>query len=205
MRLDNLFATPVFTFQVAEADKLNAALIQDIKALQAASSGLQRSNQNGWHSDYDFFKREEVSFKRLAYELMGGVKAATQKIAPEFNLDKVGTQVEGWINVNSQGAFNSPHDHPGFVWSGCYYVQVPESLKGRSGMIEFLDPRTNIAASGLPNTAAFATKVQHKPRAGMFFIFPSYLMHWVYPNEELEDRISIAFNVRFVQHRKEAQ
>ena len=28
-------------------------------------------------------------------------------------------------------------------------------------------------------------------------IFPSYLRHWVYPNEEESERVSIAFNIRY--------
>ena len=199
MKLDHLFSTPVFTFHVKDADSLNVALINDIQALRATSQGLQRSNQKGWHSENDFFKREEPSFKKLAVALMTGVKAATQKLAPDYGLDNVDMLVEGWINVNSTGAFNVPHDHPGYVWSGCYYVQVPPTPIGSSGVLEFLDPRTNIAVSGLSNTAAFSNKVQRKPKAGLFYIFPSYLMHWVYPNEEQDERISIAFNVRFVR------
>lgn len=201
MKLDHIFTTPI-TFMVKDADHLNNAFIKDIEVLWATSEGLHRSNQKGWHSQNDFFNREEASFKRIAGALIAGVKAATLTIVPAFDQDKVKMHVEGWVNVNPKGAFNTPHDHPGFVLSGCYYVQVPES-EGRGGMIEFLDPRNNISVYGLPSEAVFSNKIKRKPKAGIFYIFPSYLMHWVYPNEEECDRISIAFNVRFIKKTSE--
>ena len=30
-------------------------------------------------------------------------------------------------------------------------------------------------------------------------MFPSYLRHWVYPNESEEERVTIAFNARFAK------
>jgi hypothetical protein len=33
----------------------------------------------------------------------------------------------------------------------------------------------------------------------MLLMFPSYLRHWVYPNESDQDRVTIAFNVRFAR------
>jgi len=31
-------------------------------------------------------------------------------------------------------------------------------------------------------------------------VFPSYLTHWVQPNEEAFDRITVAFNIRYLKH-----
>ena len=43
----------------------------------------------------------------------------------------------------------------------------------------------------------FSPKRTLTPKEGMILIFPSYLRHWVYPNEEDEDRISMAFNFKY--------
>jgi hypothetical protein len=44
----------------------------------------------------------------------------------------------------------------------------------------------------------FASKVAILPEPGMLILFPSFLRHWVYPNEQDADRTTIAFNARFV-------
>lgn len=193
------FPTPVFWFRVPEAEQLNAVLVKDAHAMRSASEGLTRSNQNGWHSQTDLFQRPEASFRSLTRSIREAVYTVTQKVAPKFELEGRQVLSEGWININEKGAYNTPHRHAGFLWSGCYYVQVPANPSGRSGQIEFIDPRARDATQTLGDCEAFCGKIQHRPQAGMLVIFPSYLLHWVYPNEESEERISIAFNVRFGQ------
>jgi uncharacterized protein (TIGR02466 family) len=196
MKYEALFASPVFTYHVRDAQRLNSELLSDIKALQLTAAGIGRSNQGGWHSSRDFFERPEASFRQLGRALLLGVKEATLEIMPDVNFEALNARVNGWVNVNPTGAYNTPHDHGGYSWSGCYYVQVPHSDTGRSGMIEFLDPRTNMSSHQFGSLQLFGSKALRRPQAGSFLLFPSYLMHWVYPNEEEQDRISIAFNVR---------
>ena len=83
-----------------------------------------------------------------------------------------------------------------------YYVSLPEKKDStsRSGSIELLDPRTNTAAMATDiarSSAYFSPKRTLTPKNGMVLIFPSYVRHWVYPNEEEEDRISMAFNFKY--------
>ena len=191
------FPTPIFWFRVPDADRLNAALVNDALAMRAVSEGLTRSNQKGWHSETDLFRRPETSFKSLTRSIGEGLFSVTQKVAPKFEMEGRQMVSDGWVNINDTGAYNTPHRHPGFTWSGCYYVQVPENPSGRSGVIEFIDPRGQDSMQTLGDCEAFTSKLQHRAQAGMLVIFPSYLMHWVYPNEEVEQRISIAFNARF--------
>jgi uncharacterized protein (TIGR02466 family) len=191
------FPTPIFWFQVPDAAQLNADLVKDTMAIRATSKGMRRSNQNGWHSDTDLFRRPEASFKSLTRSIGEAVYTVTQKVAPKFELKDRQVISEGWVNVSDTGAYNTPHRHPGFVWSGCYYVQLPDKPRGRSGQIEFIDPRARDAGQTLGDCEAFASKMQYQPVAGTLVVFPSYLLHWVYPNEEAGERISIAFNVRF--------
>ena len=126
----------------------------------------------------------------------------TKEIAPEFKPENMDMKGEGWVNVNPQHGFNVPHDHPGYTWSGVYYVSLPEKKdpKSRSGSIELLDPRTNTAAMATDiarSSTYFSPKRTLTPKNGMILIFPSYLRHWVYPNEEEADRISMAFNFKY--------
>jgi uncharacterized protein (TIGR02466 family) len=126
----------------------------------------------------------------------------SKQVAPEFTGDQYDMKGEGWVNINPQHGFNVPHDHPGYTWSGVYYVSLPEKqeAESRSGAIELLDPRTNVSAMATDiarKSLYFSPKRTLNPKNGMILIFPSYLRHWVYPNEEDQDRISMAFNFKF--------
>jgi len=127
------------------------------------------------------------------------VERATVTIAPSIKQRKLVWQSQAWVNINSNIGFNAPHDHPNFMWSGVYYVQVPDEMTGKEGNLEFLDPRSNIASIAGPLTEMkqfFASNVSFKPERGRIVVFPSYLTHWVYPHFSETDRISVAFNMR---------
>lgn len=196
--LEALFPAPLAVFEVAEAPLLNPRLAAESLARRDASPGLQRSNLGGWHSDDDFFAREEPGARALRQHILDALFALTRRVSPAFDFQRQALQAEGWINVLEPGGLNTPHDHPGWVWSGCYYVQVPEGDHDGAGAIEFLDPRTNIRTLTVEGAACFMSKHRVRPRAGQLLIFPSWLRHWVYPNDSDELRITIAFNARFV-------
>ncbi len=195
-QVEPLFASPSFRFALPGAEELNARLLPAIQARRASQPGLARSNQHGWHSDYQLFHWEEPVFRELCQAFAQAVMAATKHVAPNYEFRGRSLQAEGWVNINGQHAYNTPHDHAGWAWSGSYYVQVPEA-QGRSGLFEFLDCRTNANVVGIEGAACFTAKVPVTPRAGLLMLFPAYLQHWVYPNEQPAERISIAFNARF--------
>jgi len=193
-----LFASPVLGFAVPDAETLNAALLAASKARREAEPGIAVSNQLGWHSDYDLFTRPEQPFRVVAAHISAILLHVSRLSMPGFDQRLHDIQGQGWINVNGTGGFNTPHDHSGFHWSGCYYVSIPPAAQGRSGLIEFLDPRGATGMKGLEGGELFASKFQIRPVAGNAIVFPSYLRHWVYPNQEAEERVSIAFNARIV-------
>jgi uncharacterized protein (TIGR02466 family) len=193
-----LFPTPLVTFQVEEADTLNRELLAEIEARRRKEEGVAKSNRQGWHSASDLFKRKEKAQARLAGMVREAVEQATRKLAPDANLTRLRMECDGWINVNPTGAYNTPHDHPGNLWSGTYYVATPEAGEdsGQSGRIEFIDARTGLA-DNLVNAPFTASKLGVRPKAGMLLLFPANLLHWVHPNAAAEDRVTIAFNARF--------
>lgn len=201
-RFEPLFHSPLMVFRLPEAEALNRHLLLEAAAMRATSAGLSRSNQNGWHSDDDFFERTEPACVELRAHMIEAVRQATLCVSPGHDFSTVGMQAEGWINVNAQGSYNTPHDHPGWVWSGCYYVRVPTASGAdgseRSGAIEFLDTRTNVGVLPVEGAACFMSKFTLLPSAGMLVLFPAYLRHWVYPNDQPGERVSVAFNARFL-------
>jgi uncharacterized protein (TIGR02466 family) len=197
--IQTLFPTPLLTFLVDEAEALNGELLEEIEQRRRAEQGKTVSNRHGWHSAYDLFRRKEKAHARLAGIIRDAVEQATRKLAPNADLSKLRMECDGWINVNPTGAYNTPHDHPGNLWSGTYYVTTPDAgdASGPSGRIEFIDSRAGLA-DNFVKAPFTASKCGIRPKPGMLLMFPANLLHWVHPNAAKEDRVTIAFNARFI-------
>ncbi len=193
-----LFFSPLAIFDVDGAAQLNHQLMAEATAMRAASSGLQRSNIDGWHSENDLFDRKEAGCRALCQHIKAAIEQVTRAVSPQFDFQSVKINHEGWINVLPPGGMNRPHDHQGAVWSGCYYIQTPVGGNDQSGLLEFIDNRTNARFHSVDGAACFDNRFSIKPRPGMLVIFPAYLTHWVYPNNSGKERLSVAFNAGFL-------
>lgn len=206
MEVNHFFSSPVFILLDKTFDEHIEQLLEEVYAWRetevAQGNLLVRSNQGGWHSDVKIFDRKEPGISRLCKLVLNSVNKCTKSIAPAFTLEDKAMQGEGWVNINGIHDYNVPHDHPGYTWSVVYYAKVPEKKQNsRSGSIEFLDPRTSVAAFApdlAKSTEYFSPKKTLSPKDGMLLVFPSYLRHWVYPNETDGDRITFAFNVKYI-------
>ena len=198
--IQTLFPTPLLTFLLDDAESLNRELLAEITKRRRAEEGKAVSNRHGWHSAYDLFARKEKAQARLAGIIGNAVTEATRKLAPKADLSQLLLECEGWINVNPTGAYNTPHDHPGNLWSGTYYVTTPDAgdAGGPSGRIEFIDSRAGLA-DNFVKAPFTASKCGVRPQPGMLLIFPANLLHWVHPNTAPEERVTVAFNARFTR------
>jgi uncharacterized protein (TIGR02466 family) len=203
LEVNHFFSTPVFIMNDGGHSSHYDAMLKEMYAWRDEDTEeVVRSNQGGWHSPSTIFKTTRPELRRICDVMIRCFQTATLKVAPNFKTDGFDMTGEGWVNINPISTFNVPHDHPGYTWSGVYYASLPtrKDSSSRSGALELLDPRTNVSAFATDiskQSAYFSPKRTLSPTNGMIIIFPSYLRHWVYPNEEDEDRITLAFNFKY--------
>ena len=196
-RYEKLFSTPLLRYKVQDHEALDAALLAEGARMREVSNGVNKSNRGGWHSEGNLFDSEAECVQELRSAAEDAVIAATRRIAAKTDPATLRMKLFAWMNANPPGGFNAPHTHPGAHWSGVYYVSQPAVETGNSGMIEFLDPRTDLPNWRILEANAFRLKKKLRPVAGEMILFPSFLVHWVYPNESDEERVTIAFNATF--------
>ncbi|WP_412504338.1 TIGR02466 family protein [Roseovarius sp. SYSU LYC5161] len=196
-RYEKLFSTPVFRFRVPDHAAFNAALLEEGAGMRADTDGAAKSNRGGWHSEGNLFDRDTACVTRLRRLATEAIFAANERIGAQAPRESLALKIFGWMNANPKGAFNAPHTHPGAHWSGVYYVAQPEIETGNSGMIEFVDPRSDLPNWRILQAPPFRMKQKLRPAPGEMILFPSYLVHWVYPNDTDDERWSIAFNATF--------
>jgi hypothetical protein len=151
---------------------LNLPRIRSVVMDWCKGEGRVVSNRGGWQSD--LFYHIPLELKELFdtvdhnVDLISGHYPSTILKLKEF-----------WINVNKSGDSNAPHTHhditppvssPGI--SGVFYIRIPE---GDAGDILFGHERV-------------------QPYENLLILFPSDMVHMVYPNNTDNDRISLSFN-----------
>ena len=196
-KYEKLFSTPLLRFRLPDHAALNAALLDEGRKLRESDPGASKSNRGGWHSSGNLFTQAAESIQTLKSEAEAATLQATRKINAKVDPASLKMKLFAWMNANPPGGFNAPHTHPGAHWSGVYYVSQPEVDTGNSGMIEFLDPRSDLPNWRILGARSFALKKKIRPEPDEMVLFPSYLVHWVYPNETDEERVTIAFNATF--------
>lgn len=202
IKFEKLFSTPLFRFALEDAESFNVELLSQGSRLRSETEGVSKSNRRSWHSSGNLFDNDTPCFQRLKSHAIEAVFAATEKIGAKAETKHLDLKVFSWMNINPPGGYNAPHTHPGAHWSGVYYVAQPNVGSKSSGKIEFLDPRTDLPNWRILDAPSFAAKKAIRPEAGELILFPSYLVHWVFPNESDEERVTIAFNATFRKARK---
>lgn len=197
-----LFATPVAALEVPDAPAINTALEAVILARRAEQKSVQASNAGGWHSDREILDWGGPQVGRII-ELAKGV-------AGQLTADRQGNtvsppwKVQAWANVNTSGHANVAHYHGGSFWSGTYYVADGGCASDHAlgGEFEMLDPRgpgpgmyaPALKFAGEDGASAGGAEII-RPKPGLLFLFPSWLLHQVRPYRGTGTRISIAFNL----------
>jgi len=98
-------------------------------------------------------------------------------------------------NALEKDSFHKSHYHYDCVLSGVYYLQVPES----SAPLEFEDPVFARNLNYLPiidNNNPYTWKTTFLyPDTGYYTVFPNWHRHAVLPNDSMDSRIAISWNI----------
>ena len=207
------FSNPFLITKLPYEENFRNALIKEclkIKNQQDTINSVVANRQVGWQSQKILFKTQEPCLKRISEFIHSSIQTISKFIAPNINFDNFNAVSAGWININQKGSLHFPHTHGHTTFAGVFYVKIPKTTKTtndndliKPGYIEFLDPRNDVSgwACGINDfqqSLAFDQRMLLEPKEGNLLVFPAWLKHWVYPNVDNEERISISFNYRLI-------
>ena len=170
-----------FKFNIKKYEK-------EILNAKMKNKGTTKSNYNGWPS----YACETVPKKFIA--LFKKINENVKEIERNLFLSKQLRLHNLWYNVNSLGSFNRPHNHPYSTVSGVYYISIPKN----SGNIVFVNEPLDVYYEQVKNYNEYNSSTWVvNPKENQCVLFPSYLSHYVEPNLNKKERISISFNYGF--------
>lgn len=174
------FITPIWTF------KIDGDFQQEIGAafsLESSQKASNISNRGGYQS-------EPIDLWKYFPSLLNQLNHPLQEVATDSSIKF--EIVAGWVNINRNAHYNTPHAHPDCTFSGVFYLQCCET----SGRIVFRNPTPSSHYPIDDTVPFFYGNCIITPEPGTFLVFPSYLDHYVEPNLSENARISIAINFR---------
>ena len=153
--------------------------------IKSQDKGRTVSNYGGWQS------KNFVTMNQNFKILFDNINTSVKKVEKHLKLKKELSLRDYWCNINYFGSFNRPHTHEGCTVSGVYYVDVHKN----SGNIIFINRNLNSYYKEINSYNEYNSSTwKIEPEKNLCVLFPSYLNHYVEPNLNKKERISISFN-----------
>ena len=200
-KFELIYPTPLLQREFENTALLNESLKEYLLQLEKEqpernTGNSLKSNVAGWRSKDNLLNSNHPSIKQLMEMMFDTLKLMLSE-APKSVPNDSTIEMVAWANINREGAFNTPHIHPGFHFAGIYYVSIgnPDNNFPRNGQLEILEPRGSALAMPVPGFK-FGATTHIKAVPGLLVMFPAWLMHTVTPYKGDGERISIPFNIR---------
>ncbi|RMH47676.1 MAG: hypothetical protein D6694_01630 [Gammaproteobacteria bacterium] len=168
---------------------------------------IKRDTQKGnlFESRFNLFNWPDEpiqKLRRFTVEQLRLLLSHITTLAPH-QLEALQFHFHTWFHLTGFAGRQGIHNHSNASWSGIFCVDPGEMHPDfpDSGVVAFHDPRTNADIyedSGnrylKPPFAHGFLRIKHEK--GRLFLFPSYLLHEIFPYFGQRHRIIIAFNCR---------
>ena len=169
--------------------------VEEVIEDEKRSKDLNYGNQLAGNVQQEFLLDIEFMKKINWGEFLG--KVCQEWLNKEHNISiKKFEIISSWIVRQFENEYNPIHYHDGHI-SGVGYLKVPDDMgqtiqKNKSvqhnGKLILVDGSKKF----LCNPTYIIT-----PKVGDFYLFPSYMMHTVYPfSKTLDERRSVSFNAK---------
>jgi len=203
----DIFSTKIFNFKILNIDtnklKQECFLFKD----NDNHDRPQHSNYGGWQSSCIQSNNLDISLYTEMYKLY---KIIDDELLTDLSLyysDNIRLNVLAmWVNINNKNDFNWDHIHSDSIFSGVFYVNVPEDSDSNLQFVRDMREMTSLFHNVYQQDPAckrhskpdLTNSWNIKPEQNSFVLFPGHLTHRVQPNKSLEERISIVFDVGII-------
>ena len=193
MIIHQIYPTPIYH------SKLERALTAE--ELKGINEYKKKTYQNeGNITSTDNYVLENKTFKNLKEDLYKMVIDYFNKIICSDN-DVVPYITQSWLNYTQPNEYHHKHLHPNSLVSGVFYVDAKKGIDGiifhktlgHHGTVASLPLELQPARVNVFNSKSSGLGVQ----TGDVVLFPSSLIHGVFPKKGTDTRISLSFNVFF--------
>ncbi|MEJ1096193.1 MULTISPECIES: putative 2OG-Fe(II) oxygenase [unclassified Pseudoxanthomonas] len=201
-----LYAVPMLQCSIADANRLNSELTELFLDLEREGDRhrdpIKRDTQYGiFESNFFLHQRSEAPIRKLFEFVRASLHTFIQGINQftDQEMSNIVLDMHSWFHVTRKGGFQSLHNHPNASWSAIYCVDPGDASQPESGAVRFHDPRTGCDMYRDPSIERMQPpyrmgpwQLNHIP--GQMLVFPSYLLHEIFPYTGERPRVVVALN-----------
>ena len=195
--------------QDLEFDSYKKDYIDYCYSLKRKSKGVTKSNRLGWQSHSDLYKDEENPlirrlFRQVVNTLRGDGARPSFYNEEFFKKNNYNIQMNAlWVSINPRYATNIQHVHSPDAVAGVFYIKTskncgdlvfPNEADGRNPKLY------DILNNELKEKWNMHPTYTYAPKEGRMILFDGALPHFVDPNLSRADRISMSFNLNFINN-----
>jgi len=188
---DEIWVTPIWSFDVPFSLVHPADIEREAYEYATHNDGRTASNAGGYQSND--LSLADCPLPTVT-KLMEVIHTMSEQCSQDFGYDQHRKMDNFWININKPYDSNTPHVHPGAVFSGVYYAKTNDS----AGDLAFYPSSEIDYIAGMSNARKNKYNMNNmiaKSIVGRVIMFPSWVMHGVGTNRSDQDRISLSFNM----------
>jgi uncharacterized protein (TIGR02466 family) len=201
-----LYAVPMMSCQLPDPGALNARLAVRFLAMEAQGlshrDSTVRDTQHGiFESHFHLHQYPDADIQQLFVLIAAALRNFIQGINQfdDATMDSLVLDMHSWFHITRTGGYQGAHNHPNASWSAIYCIDPGDSDQPNSGAVRFHDPRLGADMYRDPANDHLqlpyklgSWQLQHKP--GQMLVFPSYLLHEIFPYQGSRPRIVVALN-----------
>lgn len=201
MTVHNIFPVQVQDFTLGDesiefVEQLSEFLVRD-REEDATAPDFSIRGKTAHHTGQNLLDREEPWVKQLQgliVKLTNDWRVEVKNLTP---IPEDAMSIHCWGMVMDAGDSSVIHNHPGCNVCGTMWLKIPPEFErsGRQGQFIFMDPVYARRIAGEDDMS----NLQVEPKAGAGIVFDPWLEHYVEPHFHETTRLSIAWNVSWIQ------
>jgi uncharacterized protein (TIGR02466 family) len=194
--VDNMYPTPIYVAKITEQEGFLTIQEEAKRAIEASEfSSKDEWGPTHYLSSTSFINNviKEQDMKIFSIILNAHLQNYMNIIG--FSMREY--MVTSWFSLFQKGQYGQVHNHGNADVSGCYYVET----SGGDGDLFFEDPRPGHETNYVFGGRYMAGRRNYTPEVGKLILFPGYINHGIKTNTTDVDRVSLSFNIKFIDPR----
>ena len=196
------FPTPVWTYRYISNQNILDKVIESAYNCEKNIPSANNTNQGGYQSPIfgwnDLPPEAREYLDSVLTDFLKGEKVRDVDV-------KYDLEIKYWYNINRKGDFNYTHNHPGNHLVMIWYLTDQERsliLHNPFSYSRFIIDQL-IAKKNLPDDNGIGVDMTESANKGDVLIFPADVLHSVRAHDKDSDRVSMSFNLNFLNLRYE--
>ena len=194
--IDNLYPTPLYVAKISPQEGFETIQEEAKRAIEASEFEMKPEwGATHYLSSTNFISDVIAEQDMKIFSIILHAHLQNYMNIVGFNMREY--QRTSWFSLFQKGQYGQTHNHGNSDVSGCYYIETT----GADSSIFFEDPRpaheTNYAFGG----KYMSGRRNQEPEVGKLLLFPGYLQHGIKANMTNTDRVSLSFNIKFIDPR----